>query len=123
MWELLKTIALCTKKLFTEWLPTLLNADLGPIGEMKDVIGIIGLVLIFSSKNQIHSSFHFAQKKAAELAGQELRYNGQQPCDNAKNTMFHIDTPFESAHSNTELQKYKSAFVVIELFINKNGVY
>ena len=46
MWELLKTIALCTKKLFTEWLPTLLNADLGPIGEMKDVIGIIGLVLI-----------------------------------------------------------------------------
>lgn len=45
MTELLQQIAIIYKAVFTEWIPTIINADLGPLGMIGTTITAIGLAI------------------------------------------------------------------------------
>lgn len=55
MIELLKNITQVFKALFTEWIPTLANADLGPIGTVLTALALAPIaigILKYLTKNK-----------------------------------------------------------------------
>lgn len=45
MIELFKAVWLIVRAIFTEWVPAFLSLDLGPIGDLKDAIGLVFAII------------------------------------------------------------------------------
>lgn len=45
MIEIFKALWLIVRALFTEWIPAFLSVDLGPVGDLKDIIAIVFAVI------------------------------------------------------------------------------